>query len=62
MILSLEELQNIFDYKNELNTFIEEKIYNDTSGSEIARYFRTKKGYTSTYKDEVTVDKKLSQE
>ncbi|HEY7080835.1 MAG TPA: hypothetical protein VH500_14115 [Nitrososphaeraceae archaeon] len=50
----VRELQNIFDYKDDLNTFIEEKIYNDNGGSEIARYLRTKKGYTSTYKDEVT--------
>ena len=48
------QLKNIFDYKDERHEFIEEKSFTDSSGSEIAKYLRTKKGYLSTYKDDIT--------
>jgi len=50
----IKELENIFDYKDELHSFIEEKILKDSGGSELGRYLRVRKGVISTYKDDLT--------
>jgi hypothetical protein len=50
----VRELQNIFDYKDEHQVFIEEKSFTSSDGSGVAKYLRTKKGLTATYKDEIT--------
>jgi len=52
----IEQLENIFDYKDRQHIFVEEKPFKDINGKEIpgTAYLRVKKDYTSTYKDDAT--------
>jgi len=52
----IDQLQNIFDYKDRHHSFVEEKLLKDQQGNDVANsaYLRVKKGYTSIYKDDAT--------
>ncbi len=50
----IDELSNIYDYRDKHHTFVEEKEIKDSSGTVIHKYLRVKKDYTSKYKDPVT--------
>ena len=52
----IDQLENIFDYKDQHHSFVEEKPLKDRNGKDVpnSAYLRVKKDYTSTYKDEAT--------
>jgi hypothetical protein len=55
----VRQLQTIFDYKDEPQTFIEEKILKDAGGTELARYLSVKKDLISTYQDDIHPEIKI---
>ncbi|MBW6478614.1 MAG: hypothetical protein K0B37_04230 [Bacteroidales bacterium] len=52
----IEQLQNIFDYKDLHHSFVEEKTLKDQQGKDLSNsaYLRVKKDYTSIFKDDAT--------